>query len=127
MTVRVLDSSVILAIVFGERGREEAVRLSRGALISSVNVGEIVTKCLEKAESEQAALDYMKNSNIIVVGFDFDDARLAGQLSARTPKGVLSLGDRACLVTAIRAGAAAVTADRIWAQLDLPCPVELIR
>ncbi|MBX3568644.1 MAG: type II toxin-antitoxin system VapC family toxin [Rhizobiaceae bacterium] len=127
MTVRVLDSSVILAVVFGEPGGEAAARVSAGALISSVSIAEIIGKCAERAVPEPVAMDYVRNSNIDIVDFGFDDARLAGRLSARAPRGVLSLGDRACIATAIRAGATVVTADRVWAELDLPCPVELIR
>ena len=59
--------------------------------------------------------------------FSGDDAVLAGRLAKAASKGILSLGDRACLATAIRLGATAVTADRAWATLDLSCPVELIR
>lgn len=127
MTTRVLDSSVILAIVFGEPGREEAARLSKGALISSVNIAEIIHKCIERQTPPEIATDYLKNSNITVIGFDLEDAMLAGPLGHQARKGVLSLGDRACIATAIRAGATVITADRIWAELDLPCPVELIR
>jgi PIN domain nuclease of toxin-antitoxin system len=39
----------------------------------------------------------------------------------------LSLGDRACIATAIKIGGTAVTADRVWSTLDLGCKVELIR
>ena len=39
----------------------------------------------------------------------------------------ISLGDRACLVTARHFGVPAVTADRSWAELDIGVRVEVIR
>jgi PIN domain nuclease of toxin-antitoxin system len=127
MTQRILDTSVIMAIVLGEAGRENAARLAPGSLLSSVNLAEVITKCIEKAVPFEVAQRYIGGSGIEIVGFDADQAFLAGELFKRAKKGVLSLGDRACIATAVKLGGTAVTADRIWAELDLPCKVELIR
>ena len=116
-----------MAIVRGEAGEDAAMQLAEGAFISAVNVAEVVTKCVEQSFPEDVALRLIRSGGISVIAFDGDHALLAGQLRKKAPKGVLSLGDRACIATAIRAGATAVTADRVWAGLDLPCPVELIR
>jgi ribonuclease VapC len=72
-------------------------------------------------------VEFVIGREITVVAFEQEDAPLAGRLADVAPKGVLSLGDRACIATAIRLGATAVTTDRAWADLDLPCPIELIR
>jgi PIN domain nuclease of toxin-antitoxin system len=127
MTDFVLDSSVILAVLRTEPGHETISRYAIAALISSVNLAEIVTKCVEHGIPPRSAVDYVTGSNIDIIDFNFDDAILAGRLQSRVPKGVLSLGDRACLATAIRFGLTAVTADRVWATLDVGCPVKLIR
>ncbi|MBN9077492.1 MAG: hypothetical protein BGN87_07775 [Rhizobiales bacterium 65-79] len=127
MTQRIVDTSVIMAVVLGEEGQENAARLAPGSLLSSVNLAEIIAKCIEKAVPPEVAERYIGGSNIVVVDFDADQAFLAGELFKRAKKGVLSLGDRACIATAVRLGATAVTADRVWAELDLPCRVELIR
>lgn len=123
----VVDSSVILAILRGESGQEKALRLSLGATMSTVNVAEVVTKCIEKDYPEEAALQVIRSCGIDVVPLDERTAILAGRLRRHAPKGVLSLGDRACLALAIREKTTAVTADHIWTTLNLPCPVELIR
>ncbi|WEX07693.1 type II toxin-antitoxin system VapC family toxin [Chelativorans sp. AA-79] len=127
MTPHVIDTSAILAIIFGEPGLEKAARLARGGIISSVTLAEIVSKCAERSVPVQIALDYVRHSNVEVAGFSQDLAILAGQLYAKAPKGRLSLGDRACIATAVRLGGIAVTADRIWADLDIDCKIELIR
>lgn len=124
----VLDSSAILAIVRGEAGADKALALAReGSCTSSVNVAEIVTKCVEWQYPEAVAIDVIESCGIEVVALEQDHAVLAGQLRRKASKGVLSLGDRACIATAIGLNATAVTADRIWSKLDLGCRIELIR
>ena len=127
MTPLILDSSAIMAIVLDERGSDVAAGLAPGARLSSVNLAEIITKCIEKAVPPEIATTYIRQGHIEIVDFDADLAILSGNLFKQAKKGVLSLGDRACLATAIRLKCTAVTADRIWAELDLPCKVELIR
>jgi PIN domain nuclease of toxin-antitoxin system len=127
MTPLILDSSAIMAIVLDERGSDVAAGLAPGARLSSVNLAEIITKCIEKAVPPEIATTYIRQGHIEIVDFDADLAILSGNLFKQAKKGVLSLGDRACLATAIRLKGTAVTADRIWAELDLPCRVELIR
>lgn len=127
MTTRVIDSSVVLAVIFGEPGEAKAAKLVRGGVLSSVSLAEIVAKCLKRTAPVDLAMQYVRHNNMEIAGFDEDMGMLAGALWKNAPDGVLSLGDRACIATAIRLGAIAITTDRIWADLDLPCPVELIR
>lgn len=54
------------------------------------------------------------------------EATLSGELVHRH-RGVLSLGDAACVATAKWFYAGVMTADRMWADLPLGRPVELIR
>jgi PIN domain nuclease of toxin-antitoxin system len=123
----VIDTSVMMCVLLGEPGRDRALEAMHGASMSSVNVAEVVAKCLERAVAENLVSLLLSSSEIGIVDFVAEDAVLAGQLWARAQKGKFSFGDRACIATAIRLGATAVTADRIWATLDLPCPVELVR
>jgi ribonuclease VapC len=123
----VLDASAVMSILLKESGSEKAAHLSEGALMSSVNAAEVLSKCVERGYSEELALLYIHDSDISIVDFDLELATLVGQLCGSAVKGVLSLGDRACIATAILRGGTAVTADCIWATLDLDCPIELIR
>jgi ribonuclease VapC len=123
----VLDSSVILAVLKGEPGDGAAADFALKASMCSVNLAEIVTKCIEWGLNPNDALEFIAGREISVIAFEHPDAVLTGQLGGVTPRGVLSLGDRACIATAIRLGATAVTTDRAWAKLNLPCAIELIR
>ena len=124
---RVIDTSVVMAVLLDESGNDAAARLVPGSMLSSVNLAEIVAKCVEKSFPLRMAQDYIRTSGIEIVAFDADAAVLTGEIFQFARKGVLSLGDRACIATAMRRNAIAVTADRIWADLDLPCQIELIR
>ena len=124
----VLDSSAILAIVRGEPGADKALALAKEqSCTSSVSVAEVVTKCVEWQYPEAVALEVIESCGIEVVALEKDHAVLAGQLRRRASKGVLSLGDRACIATAIQMNATAVTADKVWSTLELGCKIELIR
>lgn len=123
----VIDTSVVMCILLREPGRERALEVVRGATISSVNIAEVVAKCLERTVSPDLGPLLLTANEVRITDFLPQDGILAGELWSRAPKGVLSLGDRACLATAIRLGATAVTADRAWSGLDLPCQIELIR
>jgi PIN domain nuclease of toxin-antitoxin system len=123
----IIDSSIVLAVLRNEQGGKRAGELALGAIMSSVNLAEVVTKCVEFEIDPNEAVQFIARRNIDIVEFRFEDGVLAGRLMAVAPKGRLSLGDRACLATAIRLDSTALTADRVWAELDLPCKVELIR
>ena len=123
----VLDSSAILAFLFNEAGGDKASSLFRTAMVSSVNLAEIISKQIDKGLPPDLAALRCDGLNLDVMPFDHELARLAGTLRADTKHKGLSLGDRACLALAIREDLVAVTADRNWANLDVGCKIELIR
>ena len=123
----VFDSSSVLAIVLDEVGADFAVTRLADGCISSVNQTEIVTRLLDLGWSIPDAFAINDMLGLEVIPFDEDEALSAAALRTSTRSKGLSLGDRACIATAQIIGGTAVTADKAWAEIKLPCPVEVIR
>jgi ribonuclease VapC len=125
--VNVLDASAVLAAMFREPGCEQVEARLDDSVICSVNAAEVVTKLVDLGFPRDDVVDQYKALRLDIVDFDESLALLAGTLRGATRHKGLSLGDRACLALAIREGATAMTADRVWTELDLGCKIELIR
>lgn len=127
MTDYVIDASAFLAIVRDERGADRASARLRGASMSTVNASEALMRGVEKGIPLDLMLELLVSQDVRFVDFDPDLAVRTAGLRPSTKQAGLSFADRACIATAIARKATVVTADRIWATLDLPCPIELIR
>lgn len=127
MTVYALDASALMAVIRREPGADVVEARMAGALICAVNASEAVMRSVEKGFSEDLVAALISSQQLALVPFDVELAFSTARLRPATKHLGLSFADRACIATAIRAKATAVTADRSWATLDLPCPVELIR
>lgn len=127
MKSRVLDSSVVLAVLFEEPGYEDAALLAEGGVLSVVNVAEIFAKCVDRGVPQASAIDYVAAAGIEIADFDLPQAQISAALRDIAGGRALSLGDRACLALAIDRAGTAVTGDRIWSTFDLPCDVALFR
>jgi ribonuclease VapC len=123
----VLDSSALLAFIHGEPGGEVVAGVVGQAIISSVNLAEVVTKLVERTGSLDLARAALGMANVDVIDFDRVQAEQVGALAVRTRSRGLSLGDRACLTLAAREAAPVLTADRIWTTLKLDVEARLIR
>lgn len=126
MTV-VIDSSVLLAVTFGEPGAERALPVLPGAVISAVNASEVVSKFIEQGANAEDAAATLGEFDLQVAPFDEALALAAGLLRRETRSRGLSLGDRACLALASRDGARVLTADRAWDGLDIGVHIDVIR
>lgn len=127
MTRYVYDSSALLAIILGEPGADVASANITKAMVSSVNLAEIFSRAEDKGIPADKTERFLIGKEVQFVDFDADLARVVGAMRATTRSRGLSIGDRACIALALRERATIMTADRIWAELDLPCKVELIR
>ncbi len=97
------------------------------AMISAVNLCEVVTKLALRNSSLHRVLAELTEFELEVVSFDRALAEAAGLLVSLTRGGGLSLGDRACLALARREGATALTADHAWRKVDLGIDIQFIR
>jgi PIN domain nuclease of toxin-antitoxin system len=124
----VLDASAILAIVFDEPGKERLTdEILDVSVVSTVNLAEVQTKLIKKGfESEEA---WWAAVHLVVAAepFTSDQARIAGDLIAKTEKYGLSLGDRSCLALAIALNAPVYTTEQLWKNLKVGVPIHVIR
>jgi PIN domain nuclease of toxin-antitoxin system len=117
----------LLAYLNRERGVDVVAAIMSNAVVSSVNLAEVVTKLVTRGETLDGARTALSVVQLQIIDFTRSLAEQAGGLVARTRSRGLSLGDRACLVLAQREGVPAFTADRAWASLDIGVEIRLIR
>jgi len=126
MTVAI-DASALLALLFAEPGAElVADAIAGGAVTSAVNLSEVAT-VLVRHKKDPATILGPVREQLAVEPFTDADAMVAAALYPKTTNKGLSLGDRSCLALARRLGVPALTAERVWAELDLDIDVQLIR
>jgi ribonuclease VapC len=123
----VADASAILAALKNEAFSNVHPRRLVGATISAVNVCEVLSKLHDDGLNDAQAQAAVSTLDLRVVPFDGPQARAAAGLRSLTRHTGLSLGDRACLALGDRLGCPVVTADRIWASLNVGVEIFVIR
>ncbi len=127
MTLAVLDSSAVVALMMKERGAEAVEPYLEGAMVSAVNLAEIGAKMVERGATLELVEAELHAAGIVVVAFDRQQAIETARLRALTKERGLSLADRACLALAASTGRVAVTSDREWTEVGLPIEIHLFR
>jgi PIN domain nuclease of toxin-antitoxin system len=125
--VVVLDASALLAFLFGEPGHDRVQDSLDEACMSTVNLAEVLLRLARDEAPLELLGAHLARFDIEWVAFETIHAFQSATLWSVTRRAGLSLGDRACLALAIERGLPVLTADRIWAGLDLPIDVRLIR
>jgi PIN domain nuclease of toxin-antitoxin system len=124
----VLDASAILAIIFQERGAEKmTAEILDVAVISTVNLAEVQSKLIKKGYDPEDAWSDALLLETDPEPFTADQAKIAGDLIAKTEKYGLSLGDRSCLALAIALKAPVYTTEQIWRNLKVGVQIHVIR
>jgi PIN domain nuclease of toxin-antitoxin system len=123
----VADASAILAALKNEPFSNVDPRLLVGATVSAVNVCEVLSKLHDDGLNDAQAQAAMAVMDLRVIPFDGLQARTAARLRSMTRHAGLSLGDRACLALGDRLGYPVVTADRVWAGLEVGIEIIMIR
>lgn len=123
----VLDASAILALVNDEPGATLVAEALEEAVVSAVNLSEVVGKLLETGMPRAEAENILGGLGLEVLPFDEAAAWNAGALRTGTKKAGLSLGDRACLALAKELDLPALTADSAWAKTPAGVEVRLVR
>lgn len=115
----VLDASAILALIFREPGADDVVRALPNAMMSTVNLAEVVARLCDRGMPVDLVERMVTGFSLSLVPFSTSIALAAGLLRRETKPFGLSLGDRACLATARATGRPALTADHAWLRLRL--------
>lgn len=123
----VLDSSAILALVFGEPGAASVAARRVGAAVSTVTLSECHAKLIDRGLSAADSAAALRAFGVRVVAFGGSQIWHAGAMRARYRRSGLSSADCACLALAAETGLPALTGDRLWAELDHGIPVEVFR
>ncbi|MEO8972231.1 MAG: type II toxin-antitoxin system VapC family toxin [Ktedonobacteraceae bacterium] len=124
----VLDASALLALLNQEPGSERVAGcIANGAMISTVNLSEVVAKLSDAGVPEEVIREALSVLGIVIVDFDTLLAYGSGLLRPLTRQAGLSLGDRACLALARRFELPAVTTDKAWGTFSSGVVVQLIR
>lgn len=115
-----LDSSALIALLKKESGYEMVADVIANSAISSVNLSELVAVLARTGVSEEDIDVIISDLVPEIIPFCEDISIKAGKLAKLTQNYGLSLGDRACLATAIIAQLPVYTADKAWVELDIP-------
>ncbi len=122
----VADASAILAMLQGEPGADAMAMALGVAVLSAVNWSEVVQTARSHGVEVAGLQEELRDLGLTFVPFGLAEADVAADLW-RSGQRSLSLGDRACLATAITRGLPVMTADRAWSTLALGIPVRVVR
>jgi ribonuclease VapC len=114
----VMDSSALLAYLFGEPGGDLVrAKLSDEQIsCSAANWSEVAQKLRASGADWAATRSLLVNFGVVVEPVTIEDAEAAAELWEANP--TFSLADRICLSLGKRLNQGILTADRAWAGYD---------
>ena len=123
----VLDATAVLALLNDEPGAGTVASFLQRAVMSTVNLAEVVSKLAETGMPEGMIKSVLGELGLTVIPFNEDLALRTGLLRPATSDYGLSLGDRACLALGQHLHRPVLTADRMWKTVKLGVEIQMIR
>jgi|HubBroStandDraft_1064217.scaffolds.fasta_scaffold521987_1 ribonuclease VapC len=126
---KVFDSSAVLAFLYDEAGAESVRPHLPDGVISAVNAAEVLAVLVRNGVPLDDAHVALQKTKLKVHEFSLAGAlKTAAIISSQVRARGLSLGDRACMATALLLNLTVVTAEHSWAGLEVPdLQIEAIR
>lgn len=124
--VYAFDSSALIAVIKNEKGNEQAEVLLAKAIMSPVNISEVITVLHRGGMPLEAAVEVVGAMVNDIASCDYEDAKLAAKIKSIANHSI-SLGDSFCLALGERKKLPVVTADKIWKNLKLSTKLICIR
>ena len=106
-----------------EEGHEIVAENLENAVVSSVNLSEVITVLVKRGLKHEDVAQSLKDTFHQIEEFNAEQAIIAA--SFVEPE--LSFGDRACLALAKSKNLPALTADKVWKEFEIGIEVQLIR
>ena len=120
MARAVFDASAVIALLRDEPGAEMIAGYAGDALISTVNLQEVIEALLVRGFTPEIARAMIEALHLEVRPHEIEDAYAAAGLEGATRTLGRGLGDRTCMALAISTGLPAITTDQEWSQLAIP-------
>lgn len=115
----VLDASALLALIQNEKGADVIKPLLKGAIMSTINVAEVLTTLQRVDILPKEAIAFITDIVQEIVSFDIEQAQYVAELQPYVRYKGLSLGDSACLALGQKLQVPIYTAYKIWSELQL--------
>ena len=116
----VFDASALLALLRDEPGADLVAAHVGDALISAVNLQEAIKVLLRSGIPPGVVREMIDALHLDVRPHGREDAFAAAALHGATREFGGGLGDRSCLALALSEDLPALTADKVWARIDIP-------
>ncbi len=95
------DASALLILIQQENSDDILEEVVSKAVISSINLSEVISVLIRSGMSKEIANETIKSSITDIIPFSQAEAELAGELIIYTKSLGLSVGDRACIATSM--------------------------